>query len=74
MRNSETQNLYSSVNPTDDQAGAMMSCSPESSSNNISTRNDQRGQGYQSTCSIETDAEPYTSSVNNDLENERGMI
>ena len=69
MRNSETQNLYSSVNPTDDQAGAMTSCS-----NNISTRNDQRGQGYQSTCSIETDAEPYTSSINNDLENERGMI
>ena len=60
------------VNPTDDQAGAMASSSQESSSNNISTGNDQSGQGYQS--SIETDAEPYISSVNNDLENKRGMI
>ena len=51
----------------DNQAGVMTSCSPESSSNNMSTGNDQRGQGYQS--SIDTDAEPYISSVNNDLEN-----
>jgi hypothetical protein len=63
------QNLYSLVSPTDDQAGAMTSFSPESSSNNISTGNDQRGQGYQS--SIDTDAEPY---INNDLENKTGMI
>ena len=70
------RNSYSLVNPADDQAGAMTSCSPEFSSNNISTGNDQIGQGYQS--SIETDAEPYISSVNNervhDLENKRGMI
>ena len=76
MRNSEPQNLYSSVNPTDDRTGAMSSCSPESSSNNISTGNDQIGQGYQS--SIGTDAEPYISSVNNervhDLENKTGMM
>ena len=50
----------------------MTSYSPESSSNNISTGNDQRGQGYQS--SIETDAEPYISSVSNDPGNKRGMI
>jgi hypothetical protein len=50
----------------------MMTCSPESSSNNISPGNDQRGQGYQS--SIDTDAEPNISSVNNDLENKTGMI
>ena len=76
MRNSEPQNLHSSVNLTDDQAGAMTGCSPESRSNNISTGNDQRGEGYQS--SYEADAEPYISSVNNervpDLENKRGMI
>ena len=76
MRNSEPQNLYSSVNPTDDQAGAMTSCSPESSTNKILTGNDQRGQDHQS--SIETDAEPYISNVNNekvhDLEDKRGMI
>jgi hypothetical protein len=70
MRNSEPQNLYSSFNPTDHQAGAMTSYSPESSSNNLSRGNDQSGQGHQS--SIETDAEPYN--VNNDLENKRGMI
>jgi hypothetical protein len=40
MRNSEPQNLYSLVSPTDDQAGAMTSFSPESSSNNISTGNE----------------------------------
>ena len=68
-RHSEHQNLYSSINPTDNQAGVMTSCSPESSSNNISTANDQRDQGYQS--SIDTDAEPY---INNDLENKTGMI
>jgi hypothetical protein len=50
----------------------MMTCSPESSSNNISPGNDQRGQGYQS--SIDTDAEPNISSVNNDLENKTGMM
>jgi hypothetical protein len=76
MRNSEPQNLYSLVNPTDDQAGAMTSFSPESSSNNISTGNDQRGQDHQS--NIGTDAEPYISNVNNervhDLEDKRGMI
>ena len=70
LRNSESQNLYSSVNPTDHQAGAMTSYSPESSSNNLSRGNDQSGQGHQS--SIEIDAEPYN--VNNDLENKRGMI
>jgi hypothetical protein len=68
-RNSEPQNLYSSINLTDIQAGVMTSCSPESSLNNISTGNDQRGQGYQ--FSIDTDAEPY---INNDLENKTGMI
>ena len=61
------------VNPADDQAGAMTSCSSEFSSNNISTGNDQIGQS-----SIEADAEPFISSVNNervhDLENKRGMI
>ena len=76
MRNSEPQNLYSSVNPTDHQAGAMTSYSPESSSNNLSRGNDQSSQGHQS--SIETDAEPYISNVNNervhDLEDKRGMI
>jgi hypothetical protein len=71
-RKSEHQHLYSSINPTDNQAGLMMTCSPESSSNNISPGNDQRGQGYQS--SIDTDAEPNISSVNNDLENKTGMI
>ena len=71
-RNSEHHNLYSSINPTDNQAGLMTTCSPESSSNNISPGNDQRGQGYQS--SIDTDAEPNISSVNNDLENKTGMI
>ena len=71
-RNSEHHHLYSSINPTDNQAGLMMTCSPESSSNNISPGNDQRGQGYQS--SIDTDAEPNISSVNNDLENKTGMI
>ena len=54
----------------------MTSCSPESSSNNISTGNDQRGQDHQS--NIGTDAEPYISNVNNervhDLEDKRGMI
>jgi hypothetical protein len=67
------RNSYSLVSPADDQAGAMTSCSSEFSSNNISTGNDQIGQS-----SIETDAEPYISSVNNervhDLENKRGMI
>ena len=70
------RNLYSLVNPTDDQAEAMTSCSPESSSNNISTGNDQRGQDHQS--SIGTDTEPYISNANNervhDLEDKRGMI
>ena len=42
------------------------------SHNNISTGNDQRGQVNQS--SIDTDAEPFISSVNNDLENKTGMI
>ena len=60
--NIERNNL--AVDPTDHQAGAMTSYSPESSSNN------QSGQGHQS--SIEIDAEPYN--VNNDLENKRGMI
>ena len=76
MRNSEPQNLYSFVSPTDDQAGAMTSFSPESSSNNISTGNDQRGQDHQS--NIGTAAEPYISNVNNervhDLEDKRCMI
>ena len=66
------RNSYSLVNPADDQAGAMTSCSPEFSSNNISTGNDQIGQGYQS--SIDTDAEPNISSVNNDLENITDMF
>ena len=57
--NIERNNL--AVDPTDHQAGAMTSYSPESSSNN------QSGQGHQS--SIEIDAEPYN--VNNDLENKR---
>ena len=64
MRNSEHQNLQSSLNSEDNQAAVMMSHSTESSStnnisigndqressstNNISTGNDQRGQGYQS--------------------------
>ena len=56
----------------DNQAGLMMTCSPESSSNNISPGNDQRGQGYQS--SNDTDAEPNISSVNNDLENKTDMF
>ena len=84
MRISESQNLPSSLNSEDNQAAVMMSQSPESSStNNISTGNDQRGQGYQS--SIETlynrtnsvpvfDAVPYNSSSSKDLKNERGMI
>ena len=70
MRNSEPQNVYSLVNPTDHQAGAMTSYSPESSSNKLSRGNDQSSQGHQS--SIETDAEPYN--VNNDLKDKRGMI
>ena len=71
-RNSEHHHLYSSINPTYNQAGLMMTCSPESSSNNISPGIDQRGQGYQG--SIDTDTEPNISSVNNDLENKTGMI
>lgn len=82
MRNSEFQNLHSSLNPADHQAGVMLSHTPESrSTNNISIRNDQ--QGYQS--STETlynrtdsvpviDAVPYNSSSSKDLKNERGMI
>ena len=83
MRNSEYQNLQSSLNSEDNQAAVMMSHSTESSStNNISTGNDQRGQGYQS--STETlynrtnsvpvfDAVPYNSSSSKDLENERDI-
>ena len=64
MRNSEYQNLHSSLNSEDNQAAVMMSHSTESSStnnistgndqresnstNNISKGNDQRVQGYQS--------------------------
>lgn len=82
MRNSEFQNLHSSLNPADHQAGVMLSHTPESrSTNNISIRNDQ--QGYQS--STETlynrtdsvpvnDAVPYNSSSSKDLKKERGMI
>jgi hypothetical protein len=64
MRHSEYQNLHSSLNSEDNQTAVMMSHSTESSStnnistgndqressstNNISKENDQRGQGYQS--------------------------
>ena len=65
-RNSEHHNLYSSINPTDNQAELMTSCSPDSTSNNISPGNDQRG--YQR--SIDNVAEPY---INKDLENKTGM-
>jgi hypothetical protein len=44
----------------------MTSCSPDSTSNNISPGNDQRG--YQR--SIDNVAEPY---INKDLENKTGM-
>lgn len=82
MRNSEFQNLHSSLNPADHQAGVMLSHTPESrSTNNISIRNNQ--QGYQS--STETlynrtdsvpvnDAVPYNSSSSKDLKKERDIV